>query len=110
MRLSIKPVMSGRLFARSPLTLREAFRRGRVVETLQREAFWCAQTPQLFRFASLRAALSAGSLDGITDESSAIERAGTFPRLVRGSPTNIKVTTDQDLALARSILAERDCA
>ena len=82
----------------------------RVVETLQREALWCAQTPQMFRFASLRAALSAGSLDGITDESTAIERSGSFPRLVIGSATNIKVTTEQDLALARSILSERERA
>ena len=77
---------------------------GHVVETLRRDEFWCAQTPQMFRFASLRAALSAGSLDGITDEASAIERNGNFPRLVLGSATNIKVTTEQDLTLARVIL------
>ena len=32
---------------------------GHAAETLQRDAFWCAQTPQMFRFASLRDALSA---------------------------------------------------
>ena len=80
---------------------------GRVTATLDREAVWCAQTPQLFRLASLRAALSAGSLVGVTDESSAIERSGNFPLLVLGSVSNIKVTTDQDLALARAILGER---
>lgn len=83
---------------------------GCAVETLQREAFWYAQTPQMFRVAALRAALSAGSLTGITDESSAIERSGSCPRLVQGSATNIKVTTEHDLALARAILAERECA
>ena len=77
---------------------------GHVVETLDRDEFWCAQTPQLFRFASLRAAMSAGSLEGVTDEASAIERNGNFPRLVLGSATNIKVTTEQDLTLARVIL------
>ena len=77
---------------------------GHVVETLDRDEFWCAQTPQLFRFASLRAAMSAGSLQGVTDEASAIERNGNFPRLVLGSATNIKVTTEQDLTLARVIL------
>ena len=80
---------------------------GHVIETLRRDSLWCAQTPQMFRFASLRAALSAGSLDGITDEASAIERNGNFPRLVLGSATNIKVTTEHDLMLARAILAER---
>ncbi len=76
-----------------------------VAETLQRDTLWCAQTPQMFRFASLRAALGSVALDGITDESSAIERNGSFPRLVLGSTTNIKVTTEQDLTLARVILS-----
>jgi 2-C-methyl-D-erythritol 4-phosphate cytidylyltransferase len=82
---------------------------GHVVETLDRDEFWCAQTPQLFRFASLRAAMSAGSLQGVTDEASAIERNGNFPRLVLGSATNIKVTTEQDLTLARVILERAGC-
>ena len=77
---------------------------GHAVQTLDRDEFWCAQTPQMFRFASLRAAMSAGSLVGVTDEASAIERNGSFPRLVKGSATNIKVTTEQDLAVARAIL------
>lgn len=82
---------------------------GYVIETLRRDAFWCAQTPQMFRFASLLAALNAGPLEGITDESSAIERNGSLPRLVLGSPTNIKVTTEQDLMLARLILNVSVC-
>lgn len=81
---------------------------GHVVETLQRDGLWCAQTPQMFRVASLRAALSVDSLDGITDEASAIERNGNFPLLVLGSATNIKVTTAQDLTLACAILSDRD--
>ncbi|HYM47643.1 MAG TPA: 2-C-methyl-D-erythritol 4-phosphate cytidylyltransferase [Burkholderiaceae bacterium] len=81
---------------------------GHVVATLQREGLWCAQTPQMFRFASLRAALGAESLDSITDEASAIERNGNFPMLVLGSPTNIKVTTAQDLTLASAILGDRE--
>ena len=83
---------------------------GHAAETLRRDALWCAQTPQMFRLASLRAALGAGSLEGITDESSAIERNGTFPRLVLGSATNIKVTSEQDLAMARVILDLRGAA
>lgn len=80
---------------------------GRSMATLARAGLWCAQTPQMFRVASLRAALSHSSLDGVTDEASAIERSGNFPRLVMGSATNIKVTTAQDLTLARAILSER---
>jgi 2-C-methyl-D-erythritol 4-phosphate cytidylyltransferase len=82
---------------------------GYAIETLRRDGLWCAQTPQMFRLASLRAALSAGPLDGITDEASAIERNGNFPRLVLGSVTNIKVTTEHDLTLARALLTEGNC-
>jgi 2-C-methyl-D-erythritol 4-phosphate cytidylyltransferase len=80
---------------------------GRVGITLERTGLWCAQTPQLFRVASLRAALGAGGLDAITDEASAMERAGHAPKLVVGGASNLKVTTADDLVLARAILAEQ---
>ena len=79
-----------------------------VAETLPRSGVWCAQTPQMFRVGLLRAALSTGPLDDITDEASAIERQGGVPRLVPGAVTNIKVTTQQDLALAEAILSHRE--
>jgi 2-C-methyl-D-erythritol 4-phosphate cytidylyltransferase len=79
---------------------------GRVGMTLDRASMWCAQTPQLFRVGSLRAALS-GALDAVTDESSAMERAGHAPRLVLGGASNLKVTTPEDLVLARAILGEQ---
>ncbi len=80
---------------------------GRVGMTLDRASMWCAQTPQLFRVGSLRAALS-GALDAVTDESSAMERAGHAPRLVLGGASNLKVTTPEDLVLARAILGEQE--
>ncbi len=80
---------------------------GRVGVTLDRAGLWCAQTPQMFRAASLRAALSAVALDGITDEASAMERQGHAPRLVHGGAGNLKITTAEDLVLARAILAEQ---
>jgi len=80
---------------------------GRVGFTLDRTGLWCAQTPQLFRAASLRAALGQGPLEEITDEASAMERTGHAPKLVLGSGGNLKVTTAEDLVLARAILAEQ---
>jgi len=80
---------------------------GRVSFTLDRTGLWCAQTPQLFRVASLRAALGHGALDDITDEASAMERTGHAPKLVLGSASNLKVTTADDLVLAQAILAEQ---
>jgi 2-C-methyl-D-erythritol 4-phosphate cytidylyltransferase len=80
---------------------------GRVGITLERTGLWCAQTPQLFRMASLRAALGSGPLDAVTDEASAMERSGHAPRLVLGGSGNLKVTMPEDLVLARAILAEQ---
>jgi len=79
---------------------------GRVVSTLNRDEVWHALTPQMFRFALLKGALSKALSEGvaITDESSALEHAGFQPKLVKGSHTNIKITTKDDLLLAEQFL------
>ena len=77
----------------------------RVAATLDRAGLWRAATPQMFRLGLLRAALDApGRLAQATDEASAVEQLGHAPRLVAGRATNIKVTTADDLPLARAIL------
>jgi len=45
-----------------------------------------------------------GRLGEITDDASAIEMLGLRPRLVEGSPRNLKVTLAQDAALAAFFL------
>lgn len=87
-------------------TVKRADRAGRVACTLEREGLWQAQTPQAFGLGALRAAL-AGTRDGLTDESSAMERAGHAPRLVEGEAANVKITRPGDLALAEAILRAR---
>lgn len=77
----------------------------RVAATLDRANLWRAATPQMFRLGLLRAALDApGTLERATDESSAIEQLGHAPLLVACHATNLKVTTADDLPLARAIL------
>ena len=82
----------------------------RVVETVDRAFYWRAQTPQLFRLDLLMGALTeCRSRDlEVTDEASAMERAGYKPRLVRGHESNIKVTYPEDLPLADFWLARRE--
>ena len=46
------------------------------------------------------------AVQAITDESSAVERAGLPVRLVEGDPRNLKITTQADLALAEFYLRE----
>lgn len=78
--------------------------------TVDRQGLWRALTPQIFAFAQLRHALGEAALAGIaaTDESQAIERMGLRPRLVQGSPFNVKVTLAADLELAEKILKTRE--
>jgi 2-C-methyl-D-erythritol 4-phosphate cytidylyltransferase len=77
-------------------------------ETVPRAGLWAAQTPQMFPYALLRRALqqaqAQGRLGEITDDASAIEMLGLRPRLVEGSPRNLKVTLAQDAALAEFFL------
>jgi 2-C-methyl-D-erythritol 4-phosphate cytidylyltransferase len=86
---------------------------GKVAATLGRSDKWLAQTPQMFRIGALLQALeAAGDLSDasnvlITDESSAMERLGHAPKLVRGSAQNFKVTYPEDFALAEGALLMR---
>ena len=77
----------------------------RVAATVARAGLWQAQTPQMFRFGVLRRAFAAESALACTDEAQAVEALGLAPRLVRGSPANLKITYPEDLALAAAILA-----
>src|SRR5581483_2154756 len=76
-------------------TLKRADEDGRIVETVPREGLWAAQTPQMFRHGMLLEALSNTKLDPITDEASAMEPRGVKPKLVMGSPRNVKITMPQ---------------
>jgi 2-C-methyl-D-erythritol 4-phosphate cytidylyltransferase len=87
-------------------TLKRANSDGCIESTVDRNHFWAAQTPQLFRTRQLavhlEAALAAG--ESPTDDAAAMERAGLHPLLVEGPRSNIKITGPEDLALAEFIL------
>jgi 2-C-methyl-D-erythritol 4-phosphate cytidylyltransferase len=78
-----------------------------ITATIDRRDLWLAQTPQVFRFGRLQAALASAVAAQalVTDEASAIERMGGRPRLVAGHQDNIKITTPEDLVLAEIYLA-----
>lgn len=66
--------------------------------TVDRSRFVAVQTPQAFRAAALRAA-HEGDPEG-TDDASLVEAGGGRVVVVDGDPSNIKITTPVDLALA----------
>jgi 2-C-methyl-D-erythritol 4-phosphate cytidylyltransferase len=76
---------------------------GRLIEeTLQRGKLWAAQTPQIFSFDMITKAYENLATD-VTDDATAVERLGYKVKLYMGDYKNIKVTTPEDLALARII-------
>jgi len=81
----------------------------RIVETLPRAELRRALTPQCFRFALIKRAyqdLDALEAEGrdVTDDSLLIERLGIEVVSVEGSARNIKITTQEDLALGEAIM------
>ena len=78
---------------------------GLIGETLQRDRLWAAQTPQIFSFNVITKAYENLAAE-VTDDATAVERLGYKVQLYMGDYKNIKVTTTEDLALARIIAGE----
>ncbi len=79
----------------------------KIAKTLDRDFLYKAQTPQVFRldlvlraYAHAKATLFAG-----TDDASLMEHAGLLVCVTDGSLFNIKLTTPEDLSLARYLLS-----
>jgi len=82
-------------------------RDGRIIETVDRNQLWRAQTPQAFRFREILAAHRAAAGLDLSDDAAVAERAGLATSLVAGSESNLKVTTPDDLARAEGMLTAR---
>ena len=81
---------------------------GVVKQTPDRSTLFAVQTPQVFDFDLLRAALKKAEQENaqVTDDCSAVERMGMSVKIVEGDERNIKVTTPLDLKIAELLLEE----
>lgn len=70
-----------------------------------RDGVWRAQTPQGFRFAAILAAHRAFAAEAVTDDMALAERAGLAIVRVAGEETNLKITTQDDMAHAERLLS-----
>lgn len=76
-----------------------------VRETPPRDLLWAIQTPQIFRYPLIIEAHQqaiARNLD-VTDDAMMLEQLGQPVKLYQAAYTNIKVTTPDDLVIARSL-------
>lgn len=90
-------------------SVKRAGNAGEITATLHRAGLWSAQTPQGFRFGPFLAAHRLHRGEALSDDAAVAERAGLRVRLVMGSPDNLKITTEDDLARAERLIALR-CA
>jgi 2-C-methyl-D-erythritol 4-phosphate cytidylyltransferase len=98
----------GAAVAGQPLadTVRRADEAGASVEELEREGLWQVQTPQAFRRDLLERARAAAGGRSFTDDAAAVVAAGGRVKMVPGERRNLKITTSEDLAYARELVAK----
>jgi 2-C-methyl-D-erythritol 4-phosphate cytidylyltransferase/2-C-methyl-D-erythritol 2,4-cyclodiphosphate synthase len=89
-------------------TVKQAGPELRVQATLDRSKLWLVQTPQGFNLELLLEAQRRARQQGLlaTDEAGLMEAMGQEVRLVMGSRDNIKITTPEDLDLARRLAGQ----
>ncbi len=80
-----------------------------VVKTYDRNQVWLIQTPQVFPYPVILEAHERAFQAGWegTDDGALVERMGVPVRVVEGSERNIKITTPNDLVLARLFLKDK---
>lgn len=97
-----------------PDTVKETDAAGLVVRTVPRDRLVVVQTPQAFPRAMLETAHQRARSDATaltaTDDAALCERLGHAVRVVAGSPRNIKITTQEDFAIAEALAAAEPVA
>ncbi|MCE5316403.1 MAG: 2-C-methyl-D-erythritol 4-phosphate cytidylyltransferase [Parachlamydia sp.] len=88
-------------------TVKETLKGGTlVVSTPDRSLLWEIQTPQVTRPELLKRGFSKAQAEGltVTDEVSLVELLGLPVKIIEGSYANLKITTPEDLAIAKSLI------
>ena len=76
-------------------------------ETVDRSVLWGAQTPQIFHSEILKDAYTQAFDTAFTDDASVVEKYGKSLSYTMGERLNIKITTQDDLMLAKAIMSIR---
>ncbi|WP_091663786.1 2-C-methyl-D-erythritol 4-phosphate cytidylyltransferase [Alteribacillus iranensis] len=82
---------------------------GMIQQTLDRNTLWAIQTPQAFHYDMLVKAYEEANNTSFygTDDASLVERLGSRIHITEGSYDNIKITTPEDIPVAKAILNKR---
>lgn len=95
----------------SKATIKESADGAFVLRTIPRHRLWEIQTPQVIKPDLLREGFEKVQREqlAVTDDVSIIEHLGKPVKITEGLYTNIKLTTPEDMSIAESILADRNC-
>lgn len=93
-------------------TLKKVDKRHTVVSTPPRYLYWTAQTPQVFKKELIVKAYELAKRKKLkpTDDSMLVELLGKKVKMIKGSSSNIKITTKVDLELAKILAKGKICA
>ena len=89
-------------------TIKTVSKEGFVMKTLERDSLWNVQTPQTFKYDLIVKAYREGmnkKLYGY-DDATFLEHMGKKVKVIEGSPYNIKITTPEDLIIAKGMLSQ----
>lgn len=78
-------------------------KRQAVKETIDRKNLWEVQTPQVFSRKLILKAYEDFGAHKVTDDAMLVEKSGKRVKMVVGSHYNIKITTPEDLIIAKGI-------
>ncbi len=89
-------------------TIKVISKEGFVSKTLERDSLWNVQTPQTFKYELIAKAYKEGMAKKLIgyDDAPFVEHLGKRVKVVEGSPYNIKITTPEDLVIAKGILSQ----
>ncbi len=77
-----------------------------VIQTVDRSHLWLVQTPQVFKTSLITKAHQAAQRENFiaTDDTQLVERLGKPVHVILGDHYNIKITTREDLEIAKQLL------
>ncbi|MDD5010160.1 MAG: 2-C-methyl-D-erythritol 4-phosphate cytidylyltransferase [Syntrophorhabdaceae bacterium] len=89
-------------------TIKIVSKEGFVQKTLERDSLWHIQTPQTFKYDLITKAYREGAAKKLYgyDDATFLEHMGKKVKVIEGSPYNIKITTPEDLIIARGMLSQ----
>lgn len=89
-------------------TIKIVSKEGFVTKTLSRDTLWNVQTPQTFKHDLIMKAYREGMTKKLYgyDDATFVEHMDKKVKVIEGSPYNIKITTPEDLVVARGIISQ----